>query len=104
MEEVYGFDVFGVNEASETERRRSLSGDSDAAAPAGPARPGEGESEKTSVEASGGKGASDGAVQEGSPAPSSEPEQMVEVAVPRKLFRAILERIRRLKELTWAPG
>ena len=30
--------------------------------------------------------------------------QMAEVAVPRKLFRAILERIRRLRDPTWAPG
>jgi len=30
--------------------------------------------------------------------------QMAEVAVPRKLLRAILERIRRLREPTWAPG
>jgi len=30
--------------------------------------------------------------------------QMAEVAVPRKLFRAILDRIRRLREPTLAPG
>ena len=30
--------------------------------------------------------------------------QMAEVAVPRKLFRSILDRIRRLREPTWVPG
>jgi hypothetical protein len=35
MGEVSGFEVFDVKEASETERRRNLSGDSDAVTPKG---------------------------------------------------------------------